>query len=113
MDVTKLLTIVIEAGSFISAFAGITAGIVMVSVTKKFGTGLLATGFKAISIGVFFIASGIIMDAVQSYVQFSIDNLAVITIILAIKEVLFIIGTYTIVIGSKKTGDKLENLTKQ
>ena len=113
MDTTKLLTIIIEAGSFISAFAGITAGIVMASVTKKFGTGLLASGFKSISIGVFFIAGGIIMDAAQSYVQFSINNLTVLTILLGIKEVLFVIGTYIIVIGSKKTGDKLESLTKQ
>lgn len=113
MDVNKLLTIIIEAGSFISAFAAVTAGIVMASVTKKFGTGLLASGFKSISIGVFFIAAGIIVDAAQSYVSFSINSLAILTILLGVKEAFFVIGTYIIVIGSKNTGDKLESLTKQ
>lgn len=112
MDINKLLTIIIEGGSFISAFAAVTAGIVMANVTKKFGTGLLANGFKSISIGVFFIALGIIVDALQSYALFSIDNLAVLTAILAAKEALFVIGTYIIVIGSKKMGDNLESLTK-
>lgn len=110
VDTTKLLTILVEAGSFIAAFAAIAAGIMMSSVTKKFGTGILASGFKSISIGVFFIALGIMLDAVNSYVQ--ISNILAITAILLAKEALFVIGTYIIVIGSKKTGDKLESLTK-
>lgn len=112
MDIDKLLVIIIQGGSFIAAFAAVSAGVVMANVTKKFGMGLLASGFKSISIGVFFIAAGIIADAVQSYVMFSIDSLTVLTIILAVKEILFVVGTYIIVIGSKKTGDQLENLTK-
>ncbi|MGH7246342.1 MAG: hypothetical protein ACREGI_05435 [Candidatus Levyibacteriota bacterium] len=110
IDPSRLLTVIVEAGSFIAAFAGITAGVVMASVTKKFGTGILASGFKSISIGVFFIAAGIIIDAVNSYLQVS-SAIAITAIILA-KEALFVIGTYIIVIGSKKTGDKLESLTK-
>ena len=110
-----LLTIAIQAGSFIAAFAAIAAGVLMFSVTKKFGTGILASGFKRISIGVLLIAGGIIVDAVQSYiVQASfISDLQTITFaIILVKDVLFVLGTYTIVIGSKSTGDKLENLTK-
>lgn len=114
IDTTKLLTVLVEAGSFIAAFAAIAAGIVMASVTKKFGTGILASGFKTNSIGIFFIAAGILLDAVNSYLQLSgfISNALLTAILLVIKEALFVIGTYIIVIGSKKTGDKLESLTK-
>lgn len=110
MDTAKLLQIIIQAGSFIAAFASITAGIIMVSVTKKFGSGILASGFKSISIGVFFIAAAIFLDALIAYLQ--ISNNVTLTIILIVKEVFFVAGTYIIVVGSKKTGDKLESLTK-
>ncbi len=110
MDTAKLLTIIIQAGSFIAAFAAIAAGVIMSSVTKKFGTGILASGFKTISVGILFIAAGIILDAINSYLQ--ISNNQVFAIILILKEALFVVGTYIIVIGSKKTGDNLESLTK-
>ncbi len=110
MDIDKILTILIQAGSFIAAFAAIAAGLIMSQVTKKFGSGILASGFKTISIGVLFIAGGIILDAVNSYLQIS-SNIFLATIIIA-KEAFFVIGTYIIVIGSKNTGDKLESLTK-
>ncbi|MBI2074687.1 MAG: hypothetical protein HYT83_02490, partial [Candidatus Levybacteria bacterium] len=71
MDYSKLITILVQAGSFIAAFAAIAAGIIMSSVTKKFGTGILASGFKTISIGVIFIALGIIIDALNAYIQIS------------------------------------------
>ncbi len=110
MDTTKLLEIIIQAGSFIAAFASIAAGVIMTSVTKKFGSGILASGFKSISIGVFFIAAGIFLDALNSYLQ--ISNNIELAVLLIIKEIFFVAGTYIIVIGSKKTGDKLESLTK-
>lgn len=110
MDYSKLITILVQAGSFIAAFAAIAAGIIMSSVTKKFGTGILASGFKTISIGVIFIALGIIIDALNAYIQISSNIISL--GILFIKEVLFVVGTYIIVIGSKNTGDKLESLTK-
>lgn len=110
MDSSKLLIILIQAGSFIAAFAAVAAGVIMMSVTKKFGSGILASGFKSISVGVLFIAAGIIIDAVNSYIQISSSQIA--TAIILIKEALFVIGTYIIVIGSKNTGDKLESLTK-
>ncbi len=114
LDSAKLLSILVEAGSFIASFAAIAAGFVMAGVTKKFGTGILATGFKTNAIGIFFIAGGILLDATNSYMQlsgFTIDPLLTTGILIA-KEALFVIGTYIIVIGSKKTGDKLESLTK-
>lgn len=110
MDVDKLLPILIQGGSFIAAFAAIAAGLIMSSVTKKFGSGILAAGFKTISVGVLFIAGGIIIDAINSYIQIS-NNIFLASIVIA-KEILFVIGTYIIVIGSKNTGDKLESLTK-
>ncbi len=114
IDTTKLLTIAIEAGALISALAAIVAAVIMLGVTKKFGTGILASGFKSISFGVLFIAVGILVDAIQSYLQvMALSSLEqVITILLLIKLTLYVIGTYIIVIGSKKTGDKLESLTK-
>ena len=66
-DMQKLLTIIIEGASLVAALASIAAGVIMASVTKKFGTGILASGFKTISVGVLFIAVAIIIDAVQSY----------------------------------------------
>lgn len=116
IDTQRLVTVVIEAGSFIAAFAAITAGFVMAQVTKKFGTGILASGFKTNSLGVLFIAIGIIVDAVSSYMSVSgYESLLPSTVplaILLVKEACFVIGTYIIVIGSKKTGDKLESLMK-
>ena len=114
IDTSKLLTVAIEAGALISAIAAIAAAVIMRQVTKKFGTGILASGFKSISIGVLFIALGILVDAVQSYLQTAdIPSLQqIITILLLVKLALYVIGTYIIVIGSKKTGDKLESLTK-
>lgn len=111
IDTHKLLTIAIEVGSFVAVFAAVVAGVLMAQVTKKFGTGILAAGFKSISIGVFFIAAGILIDAAESY--FTISNAFELSVILLlVKEALFVVGTYIIVIGSKKTGDKLESLTK-
>ncbi len=114
INTSNLLTIAIEAGALISAFAAIVAAVIMSRVTKKFGTGILANGFRSISFGVFFIALGILVDAIQSYLQSA--NFApiqqYITIILLVKLALYVIGTYIVVIGSKKTGDRLESLTK-
>lgn len=116
IDTQRLLTVLVGAGSFIAAFAAIAAGFVMASVTKKFGTGILASGFKTNSLGVFFIALGIIIDAANSYLVIGgyaavIPQVMTVGMLLA-KEVCFVIGTYIIVIGSKKTGDKLESLMK-
>lgn len=113
LDTQKLLTIFIEASSFVSVLAAITAAIIMARMTKKFGSGILATSFKSISVGILFIAVGILIDAVESYMEvsgFSNPNLT--EILLLVKAPLFILGTYIIVIGSKKTGDKLESLMK-
>jgi len=114
IDASKLLTIAIEAGALISTLAAIVAAVIMLRVTKKFGTGILASGFRSISFGVLFIALGILVDAVQSYLQTgtSIIPQQFITILLLVKLTLYVIGTYIIVIGSKKTGDRLESLTK-
>lgn len=113
IDPQKLLTIIIEAASLVAALASVAAGVIMASVTKKFGTGILANGFKVISIGVLFVAAGITIDAVESYLEVVSSTVTSINLILLlVKAPFFLIGTYLIVIGSKKTGDKLESLTK-
>lgn len=110
MDISRLLLIAVQAGAFISAFAAIAAGIIMTRVTKKFGTGILASGFKTISLGIFLIALGIVFDAVQVY--FGSLSPQIVIALTVLKEIFFVLGTYVIVIGSKRTGDKLESLTK-
>jgi len=105
------LLLIMQVVSFISVFAGIAAGIIMLKINKKFGTGILASGFKTIALGITLIALGIVFDTAQVYFQ-TISNSGYSPILIVIKEILFLIGTYTIVIGSKKTGDKLESLTK-
>ncbi len=114
IDFDKLLTILIEAGALIAGLAGIVAAVIMTKVTKKFGTGIIANGFKNISSGVLFIAIGILLDAAESYLQLSsYDQLKqFITPVVLAKFLFFVIGTYIIVIGSKRTGDKLEAITK-
>lgn len=110
-DNLAFLSIMVNGISFIAAFAAIAAAILMYEVTKKFGSGILASGFKNIAAGVLFIALGIIIDAITSYFQFSYTNIYAVSIFM-IKGVCFVLGTYIIVIGSKKTADRLENLTK-
>lgn len=112
IDSLRLFTILVEGFSFIAAFAAIAAAVIMYEVTKKFGSGILASGFKAISVGVLFLALGITIDAVTSYFQLSYTNIYSVSVFL-LKGACFVIGTYIIVIGSKKTADKLESLIKQ
>jgi len=107
----KFLFILIQSISFISVFAGIAAAVMMFRINKKFGTGILAMGFKTVALGIGLIVTGIVFDAFQVYFQ-TIFNLAYSPILIAIKELLFLLGTYTIVIGIKQTRDKLESLTK-
>lgn len=111
MDYSKLLPVLIEASSFIAAFAAITAGVIMGRFIKKFVTGILATGFKTIGIGIFIIALAIIIDALALYIQ-ALNNPATFNILLVVRQILLVIGTYIIVIGSKRMGDKLEELSK-
>lgn len=110
-DNLKFLTILVQGISFVAAFAAIAASIIMYQVTKKFGSGILAHGFKTIGTGVLFLALGIIIDAINTYLQVSYNDAASVGVFI-IKGSCFVIGTYIIVIGSKKTADKLESLTK-
>lgn len=107
MDLTRLLIILVQAGTFVAAFAGIAAATLMLSVTRKFGIGILASSFKTISWGVFLIAAALVLDALVFYLQVQDNALPTL-----VKAILLIAGTYTIVIGAKNTADKLESLTK-
>ncbi|MDP2638049.1 MAG: hypothetical protein Q8P26_03240 [Candidatus Levybacteria bacterium] len=111
IDINKPMQLIVEAASFISAFAAIAAAIIMARFIKKFVTGILATGFKTIGVGIFILALGIIIDAVDIYIQ-TLNSTSSSSILLIIKQTLFVIGTFVIVIGSKNMGDKLEALSK-
>lgn len=111
-DFSKALQILVEAASFVSAFAAIAAGLIMAKFLRKFVTGILARGFKTIGIGIFIIAWAIITDTAQMHMQNLNYSPSLSTALLILKQVLFLAGTYTIVIGSKTMGDKLEELSK-
>lgn len=111
VDSIKLTSLLIEAASFIAAFAAIAAAIIMLRFIRKFVTGILALGFRTIGVGIFILALGIIVDAVKIYIQAS-ESPPVIDPLLIVKQVLFIFGTYIIVIGTKNMGDKLSELSK-
>jgi hypothetical protein len=110
MDYARLTPILIEAASFISAFAAIAAAIIMARFIRKFVTGILAIGFKTIGIGIFVLALAIIIDAVEIYTQ-ALQNKEI-SFLLIIRQIFFVLGTYIIVIASKRMGDKLEMLSK-
>lgn len=106
MQINQTLTILVQAGTLIAAFAGIAASVVMFSLTRKFGQGILASSFKTVSWGVIFVAAALVVDAFGFYLQ--IQGNALLTLV---KAALLILGTYIIVIGAKNTADKLENLS--
>lgn len=106
-----MIPVLIEAASFIAAFAAIAASIIMARFLRKFVTGILAMGFKTIGIGIFVLALGIIIDAIEMYTQIS-KNPSTLNFLLIIRQIFFIIGTYVIVIGCKNMGDRLEMLSK-
>lgn len=110
MNTQDITTYIIQAGSFIATFAAIAAMIIMFKASRKFKTGLLSVGFKAITIGIVFIAIGNMLD-ILAFSIFGV-NTPITTTLIIIKQILFVCGTYAIVIGSKKTGDKLESLTQ-
>jgi hypothetical protein len=109
MDFTKVVPILIEAASFIAAFAGIFAAVTMARFIRRFVTGILAIGFKTIGIGIFVLALAIVIDAVNLYFQ-AAENVEI-SFLLIVRQIFFVIGTYIIVIGSKNMGDKLEQLS--
>ncbi len=111
LDIERFFTILVEGISFIAAFAAIAAAVIMYQVTRKFGSGIIASGFKSISAGILFLALGISIDAVNSYFLLSTNNVYS-ALVFAIKGACFVVGTYIIVIGSKRTADRLESLTK-
>src|SRR3989344_114005 len=95
IDTQRFFTILIEGISFVAAFAAVAAAFIMYEVTKKFGSGILASGFKSISAGVLFLALGIIIDALNSYFLLSYNNIYSVLVFL-IKGICFVFGTFLI-----------------
>ena len=111
VDTERFSIILVEGVAFIAAFAAVTGAAIMYQLTRKFGSGIITSCFKSISSGILFIALGIIIDALSSYFLLSTNNVYSVLIFL-IKGASFVVGTYIIVIGSKRAADKLELLTK-
>lgn len=107
----SLLTILVQGTSFIAAFAAVASSVIMYQVVCRFGKGVLADGFKFIMSGLLFVALAIVIDAFANYLGFSNDNPYALFVNL-IKGICFMVGTYSIVIGSRKTVDKLEVLAR-
>lgn len=109
-NVGNLSQLILQSGSFIAAFAAISAAVLMLTIRKKIGSGILAAGFTIIAVGVLFVAIGIILDAATIYVV-QAQSLVFTSFVFA-KNILFIAGTYAIVIGSKRIRDNLASLAK-
>ena len=110
MDYAKLTEIFVQATSFIAAFAAITAAVIMARFIRKFVTGILAVGFRTIGIGIFILAIAIIIDVTENYTQALVGPL-ISSMLLIVRQIFFVVGTYTIVIGTKNMGDKLKMLS--
>lgn len=108
MNFSQFIQIMVQASGFIAAFAAITAGIIMGTLRKQFETGILAEHLKMLSIGILFLAIGIILDVFNAYIQLS--NIDINLGILILKYLCFLIGMYIIIISVKKTSDKLKSL---
>lgn len=107
MNFADLFTLpkLIEMAAIISALAGISAALIMKKVTRHFGTGIVATGYRFTAGGVAFIGLAMFIESIIQYLQLSLPILTL------AKEILLVAGTYIIVIGTKLTADKLDNLT--
>ena len=95
----------IQAAAFISALAGISAAAIMTRITRHFGTGIVATGYRFTALGVAVIGTAMFLESVLHYLQMQTPILTL------LKEVMLVLGTYIIVMGTKITADKLDNLT--
>lgn len=111
IDFDKLMIIIVNGVSFIAVIAAFASTIIMYQMTKKFGSGILARGFKMIGTGVLFIAFGIGIDVFDLNFYLG-SNVYYTDILIILKGISFVIGTYIIVIGSKKMIDKIEDLTR-
>lgn len=106
-NINNLLTLgkAIEIAAVVSALAGISAAIIMKRITRHFGTGIIATGYRYIAGGVALISLAMLIESTIVYLQIRAE------LLILIKEVLLVLGTYIIVVGTKITADKLDNLT--
>lgn len=108
MDYTRIAPVLIEAASFIAAFAAIAAAIIIARTISKFSTENLTMGFRTVGIGIFILALGIVIDAVNTYIQ-PLQIPEAPSILLIVRQMFFVIGAYIILIGSKNMDIWLTN----
>lgn len=107
MNLSEFFTLAkaIEIAALIAALAGISAAMIMKKVTSHFGTGIVATGYRFTAGGVAMIGLAMLIEAVIESIQIRME------VLILVKELLLVLGTYIIVIGTKLTADKLDGLT--
>lgn len=108
MNIVSLLVIGL---SLLTGVVAIVVSFFMLSITKKFGQGILGSGFKRIGLGVLLITGGLLIDALLTSLQ-TLDQI-VFSLLAFGKYGFFIAGTYAIYLGSKRTSDQLEAFTKK
>jgi len=111
MDNQAITSTFIEVVSLVAALAAIIATIITSQFLNKFATGILAMGFKTIGIGIGIIALGIVIDTIQIYIQIA-SNSSALSLLLIVRQIFFVLGTYVIIIGSKNMGNRLSELSK-
>ena len=111
MDNQAITSTLIEVVSLIAALSAIIATIITSQFLNKFATGILAMGFKTIGIGIGIIALGIVIDTIQIYIQIT-SNSSALSLLLIVRQIFFVLGTYIIIIGSKNMGNRLAELSK-
>jgi len=107
MNLTELIPILIQGIPFIAVFAGLAVVIIMYRISHKFAGGIVAEGFRYLVVGLLFITLGILLDAFSSY--FMMNNELSLVYLIS-KGLLFVVGMYVIVVGSKKMSDALDTI---
>lgn len=110
VDNAQLSLLLLESSAFIAAFAAITAAAIMFTTRKKAGSGLMASGFQAMAIGVSLLALGMLLDTITIFV-YQLKPL-IFAAVFFVKNLLFIVGTYFVVVGGKRIRDNFASLTQ-
>lgn len=106
LSIPLLIENMLSISSFFSVIVGLFAVYLMITVARKFGTGIVADGFRYVTIGVIFIVAATLFESFIRFYEIRAE------LVRFTREVLLIIGTYAIVIGAKITADKLEDIHK-
>lgn len=110
MDNLSLLDIAMRIVPVIIGVLAIVVTLVMFSISRRFGTGILSAGFRAIAHAFIYISAGLLIHGIT---MATIPDGGMLTMIFhTIAYLLIIIGMALILKASKDTADKMQILTK-